>query len=29
MLHLNSTGRWTSLLVNMITTLRALPAPAT
>ena len=28
-LHLSKTGRWTKLLVSMITTLRKLPAPAT
>lgn len=26
-LHLNTTGRWTDLLLDMITTLRSLPAP--
>ena len=26
-LHLNTTGRWTDLLLNMIATLRGLPAP--
>ncbi len=27
-LHLSSTSRWTTLLINMIDKLRALPAPA-
>ena len=26
-LHLNNTGRWTDLLLNILTTLRSLPAP--
>ena len=26
-LHLNQTGRWTDLLLTIITTLRGLPAP--